>query len=128
MCSSFDCGVLLNGHHANAGQAYAVPRRRKGSGPLGLEIRFMWGDQMLESHFIHPEDTRAIKVGSGEVPRSRSSIHEGLSTRFFGSVSLTGISRQKTLGAEFPASGPDRRTLRLSRRRRILGAFQTPQG
>lgn len=45
-------------------QVRAPPRRRKGSGPLGLELRFMWGDQMVESRFIHPEETRSFKVGS----------------------------------------------------------------
>jgi pSer/pThr/pTyr-binding forkhead associated (FHA) protein len=50
---------------ATGDQVRAPPRRRKGSGPLGVEVRFMWGDQMLESYFLHPEETRAIKVGSG---------------------------------------------------------------
>ena len=42
------------------------PRRRKGSGPLGLELRFMWGDQMVESAFIHPEQSRTYTVGTAQ--------------------------------------------------------------
>lgn len=41
------------------------PRRRKGSGPLGLEIRMMWGDQMVASHFLSPGGKKqAFVVGS----------------------------------------------------------------
>lgn len=40
------------------------PRRRKGTGPLGLELRFMWGDQMVGEFFLHPGVERAFKVGS----------------------------------------------------------------
>ena len=31
------------------------PRRRKGTGPLGVELRFLWGDQMVGEFFLHPE-------------------------------------------------------------------------
>ncbi|MBX7113758.1 MAG: adventurous gliding motility protein GltG [Myxococcaceae bacterium] len=40
------------------------PRRRKGAGPLGLEIRLMWGDQMVASHFIAPDSKKSFFVGS----------------------------------------------------------------
>ncbi len=40
------------------------PRRRDGSGPLGLELRFLWGDQMVGEFFLHPNIERNFKVGS----------------------------------------------------------------
>ncbi|MFZ5470738.1 MAG: adventurous gliding motility protein GltG, partial [Myxococcota bacterium] len=42
------------------------PRRRKGSGPLGLELRFLWGDQMVGEYFIapHAPKGRAFTVGT----------------------------------------------------------------
>lgn len=40
------------------------PRRRKGTGPLGLELRFLWGDQMVGEYFLHPGVTRAFRVGT----------------------------------------------------------------
>ncbi|MBK7858589.1 MAG: adventurous gliding motility protein GltG [Archangiaceae bacterium] len=44
----------------------ARPRARKGSGPLGVELRFMWGDQMVASHFIHPGVEQKFTVGSAK--------------------------------------------------------------
>ncbi|MDP1830365.1 MAG: adventurous gliding motility protein GltG [Archangium sp.] len=40
------------------------PRRRKGSGPLGLELRFLWGDQMVGEFFLHPDVEKTFKVGT----------------------------------------------------------------
>lgn len=40
------------------------PQRRKGSGPLGLELRFMWGDQMVGEFFLHPGKPASFSVGS----------------------------------------------------------------
>ena len=40
------------------------PRRRKGSGPLGLELRFLWGDQMVGEYFLHPDVEKTFTVGS----------------------------------------------------------------
>jgi TonB family protein len=51
-------------HEATGQQTRARPRGRKGSGPLGLELRLMWGDQMVASHFIHPGTERKFTVGS----------------------------------------------------------------
>ncbi len=42
----------------------ARPRRRKGSGPLGLEMRFMWGDQMVGEYFLHPGRAAVFSVGT----------------------------------------------------------------
>jgi TonB family protein len=39
-------------------------RRQKGTGPLGLELRFMWGDQMVGEFFLPPGATKPFKVGS----------------------------------------------------------------
>ncbi len=44
----------------------ARPRRRKGSGPLGVELRFMWGDQMVGEYFLHPNQERVFRVGSAK--------------------------------------------------------------
>jgi TonB family protein len=38
--------------------------RQKGSGPLGVELRFMWGDQMVGEFFLRPGVKRAFSVGS----------------------------------------------------------------
>ncbi len=40
------------------------PRRRKGSGPLGVELRFLWGDQMVGEFFLHPDVERTFTVGT----------------------------------------------------------------
>jgi TonB family protein len=40
------------------------PRRRKGTGPLGVELRFLWGDQMVGEFFMHPDVERTFRVGS----------------------------------------------------------------
>ncbi len=40
------------------------PRRRKGSGPLGVELRFLWGDQMVGEYFLHPDVERTFTVGT----------------------------------------------------------------
>lgn len=42
----------------------ARPRRRKGSGPLGVELRFLWGDQMVGEFFLQPGVERTFRVGS----------------------------------------------------------------
>lgn len=56
-------------HHAvqdesTGSQVRGRPRRRKGSGPLGVELRFLWGDQMVGEFFLHPDVERTFKVGS----------------------------------------------------------------
>ncbi|MDP1922581.1 MAG: adventurous gliding motility protein GltG [Myxococcales bacterium] len=42
------------------------PRRRKGSGPLGVELRFLWGDHIVGEYFLSPGVERSFKVGSGQ--------------------------------------------------------------
>jgi hypothetical protein len=42
------------------------PRRRKGSGPLGIELRFLWGDQIVGEYFLAPGQERAFTVGSAK--------------------------------------------------------------
>ncbi|MBE2249173.1 MAG: adventurous gliding motility protein GltG, partial [Myxococcus sp.] len=42
------------------------PRRRKGSGPLGVELRFLWGDHIVGEFFLAPGAERSFKVGSGQ--------------------------------------------------------------
>ncbi len=42
----------------------ARPARRGGSGPLGLEIRLLWGDQMVAEHFFKPGTAATFSVGS----------------------------------------------------------------
>ena len=54
--------VVLN--EATGQQGRARPRGRKGAGPLGLEIRLMWGDQMVGSHFFHPGAEKKFTVGT----------------------------------------------------------------
>ncbi len=40
------------------------PRRRKGSGPLGVELRFLWGDHIVGEFFLSPGMERTLRVGS----------------------------------------------------------------
>ena len=40
------------------------PRRRKGAGPLGVELRFLWGDQIVGEYFLAPGAPRTFTVGS----------------------------------------------------------------
>ena len=42
----------------------ARPVRRKGAGPLGLELRFRWGDQILAEHLLGPTHKGDFKIGS----------------------------------------------------------------
>ncbi|MFL5356489.1 adventurous gliding motility protein GltG [Archangium sp.] len=50
--------------------AEAAPRvrrvARKGSGPRGLGLHFMWGDQRVGEFFLAPGKARAFKVGSAK--------------------------------------------------------------
>jgi TonB family protein len=49
---------------ATGDAARARPRRRKGSGPLGVELRFMWGDSIVGEFFLPPEREQVFRVGS----------------------------------------------------------------
>jgi hypothetical protein len=40
------------------------PARRKGSGPLGLELRFKWGDRIVGEYFLKPQVKRSFTVGT----------------------------------------------------------------
>jgi len=42
------------------------PRMRKGSGPLGLEIRMMWGDQMVATQYFSPNGESSYTVGTAQ--------------------------------------------------------------
>lgn len=55
--------VVLN--ETTGVQVRGRPPRRKGSGPSGLEIRMMWGSQMVANHFLPPNRTQAFTVGTG---------------------------------------------------------------
>jgi TonB family protein len=58
-----------------SGSARGRPRRRKGSGPLGLEVRLMWGDHIVGEHFLPPDAEKAVTVGSG--PKVDFAMGEG---------------------------------------------------
>ena len=45
-------------------EARLRPARRAGSGPLGLEVRLRWGDQILGEQFLPPGFKGAVSVGS----------------------------------------------------------------
>jgi hypothetical protein len=40
------------------------PVRRKGAGPLGLELRFRWGDQIVAEQLLGPKHKGEFKIGS----------------------------------------------------------------
>jgi hypothetical protein len=40
------------------------PVRRKGAGPLGLELRFRWGDQIVAEQLLGPTHKGEFKIGS----------------------------------------------------------------
>src|SRR5262249_864700 len=44
------------------------PRARgtKGSGPMGLELRFLWGDQIVGEFLLRPNQAKSFAVGSAE--------------------------------------------------------------
>ena len=42
----------------------APPKRRGGSGPNGLEMRFLWGDQMVGEFFLQPGAPTSFSVGT----------------------------------------------------------------
>lgn len=44
----------------------ARPRRRTGTGPMGVELRFLWGDQMVGEFFLHPGTERRFSIGSAK--------------------------------------------------------------
>ncbi len=64
----------LNGHaqqtvvrHEQTGAvARTRSQKRKGSGPMGVELRFLWGDKIVAEHFIQPDAKTSFKVGSGD--------------------------------------------------------------
>jgi len=59
--------VVAEAKKGNSAVAYAPQARRKtGGGPLGLELRFMWGDQMVGEFFMQPGQVRDFNVGSSE--------------------------------------------------------------
>jgi TonB family protein len=55
---------------AEAPAAESAPRvrrvARKGSGPLGLGLHFMWGDQRVGEFFLSPGKARSFTVGSAK--------------------------------------------------------------
>lgn len=42
------------------------PQRKKGSGPLGVELRFLWGDQIVGEYFLSPGAERKFLVGTAK--------------------------------------------------------------
>jgi len=55
-----------------------VPRGTKGSGPLGLELRFLWGDQIVGEFLLRPDRSKPFTVGSAEgVDFSMGDAHLG---------------------------------------------------
>src|SRR5262249_42332142 len=42
------------------------PRSTKGSGPLGLEVRVLWGDQIVGEFLLRPDRSKPFAVGSAE--------------------------------------------------------------
>ena len=42
------------------------PRRRKGTGPLGVEIRLKWGESIVGEYFLHPGGERSFTVGTAK--------------------------------------------------------------
>ncbi len=42
------------------------PRRRRSEGPLGVELRFLWGDQIVSEHFLRPGAPPRVNVGKKE--------------------------------------------------------------
>ncbi|HZH02521.1 MAG TPA: adventurous gliding motility protein GltG [Myxococcaceae bacterium] len=51
-------------HPVAAGGNRSRPTRRRAAGPLGLELRFVWGDQMVGEFFLKPGKAKPFTVGS----------------------------------------------------------------
>ena len=47
-----------------AGPPARARRKKKGTGPLGLEVRIMWGDQIVAEHLLEPGALPAFTVGT----------------------------------------------------------------
>ncbi|HYR55272.1 MAG TPA: adventurous gliding motility protein GltG, partial [Myxococcaceae bacterium] len=62
---STEAGMDTVARAAGAAVSRVRPEQRKGSGPLGLELRFKWGDRMVGEYFLPPKLKKSFTVGTG---------------------------------------------------------------
>jgi TonB family protein len=59
--------VVAEAQKGNSAVAYSPQVRRKsGGGPLGLELRFMWGASIVGEYFMQPGQVRDFTIGSAQ--------------------------------------------------------------
>ena len=96
--------------------ARARPVRRKGAGPLGLELRFRWGDQILAEHLLGPQHKGEFKIGSA------AGVNFSVGDQRLGSPSFSLVSADGAGGFTLRITG--QMTGELERKGRIVTLMQ----
>jgi hypothetical protein len=94
----------------------ARPVRRKGAGPLGLELRFRWGDQILAEHLLGPQHKGEFKIGSA------AGVNFSVGDQRLGSPSFSLVSADGAGGFTLRITG--QMTGELERKGRIVTLMQ----
>ena len=92
------------------------PVRRKGAGPLGLELRFRWGDQIVAEQLLGPKHKGDLKIGSGP------GVDFALGDQRLGAPSFTLVSADGAGGFVLRITG--QMTGELERKGRIVSLVQ----
>ena len=92
------------------------PVRRKGAGPLGLELRFRWGDQIVAEQLLGPKHKGDFKIGSA------AGVDFALGDQRLGGPSFTLVSADGSGGFTLRITG--QMTGELERKGRIVSLMQ----
>lgn len=103
------------------------PIRRKGAGPLGLELRFRWGDQIVAERLLGPKHKGEFKIGSA------AGVDFSVGDQKLGAPSFSLVSADGTGGFTLHVTG--QMAGELERKGRIVTLLQaiesglaTPEG
>jgi hypothetical protein len=92
------------------------PVRRKGAGPLGLELRFRWGDQIIAEQLLGPKHKGDFKIGSA------AGVDFALGDQRLDAPSFTLLTADGTGGFTLRITG--QMTGELERKGRIISLMQ----
>ena len=92
------------------------PVRRKGAGPLGLELRFRWGDQIVAEQLLGPKHKGDFKIGSA------AGVDFALGDQRLGGPAFTLVTADGTGGFTLRITG--QMTGELERKGRIVSLMQ----
>ncbi|MGZ6071328.1 MAG: FHA domain-containing protein, partial [Myxococcaceae bacterium] len=92
------------------------PVRRKGAGPLGLELRFRWGDQIVAEQLLGPKHKGDFKIGTA------AGVDFALGDQRLGGPTFTLVSADGTGGFTLRITG--QMTGELERKGRIVSLMQ----